>query len=529
MGYRMKKLHKILYVEDDEGLARLLQKKLERLQFKIDLAASGGAALEAVAAAAYDLILLDYNLPDMSGLEVLARIKCQDSCPPVIILTSSGDERVALAALEGGAADYAVKDSGQFYFDLLPAIMQTAFTQYQLLLDHQRQKRELAEAKEQAEQANQAKSEFLAMMSHEIRTPMNAVIGLARLLGGTPLNDKQRQMVTTLETNADILLKLVNDLLDLSRIEAGQIEFEQRAFTFEEIAKELRAVFETQAQAKGLQLVIEDQIGTQILLGDITRIQQILMNLIGNALKFTTQGEIRLTATPLSLTASEALLAITVQDTGVGIAAEKLASIFEKFVQADKTIARRFGGSGLGLAICKLLANHMGGDISVKSEPGHGSSFTLVLPLAVDNRDARRTLATHEPPDDGAGMVLIVEDYPANVMVTSMMLENLGFAVDAAASGTLALEKLHQRASPYAAILMDLQMDDMDGFEATRQIRAIEQQRGWRQQIIGVTAHALAGDRAACFEAGMDDYLSKPVSPDMLAEKLGKLKSRRAA
>ncbi|MDB5478812.1 MAG: response regulator receiver sensor hybrid histidine kinase [Alphaproteobacteria bacterium] len=514
-------LHKILYIEDDFGLARLLQKRLTPRGLEFDIAFTGEEGMACLRNNTYDLILLDNVLPDMNGIDLLDRLQPLDQQPPIILLTASGDERLAVTALEKGAADYAVKDTEQFYIDLLPAIMHAAFTRYKLMHENLQQRQDLEKAWQKAQAANQAKSEFLATMSHEIRTPLNVILGIGNLLDRTACDSKQREMIDVLNTNAAVLLGLVNDILDLSRVESGQIVLEEHLFTSGEILKDMEAMFALDATKKNLQFSIQDNSRNSAWRGDRLRVQQILMNLIGNAIKFTEQGHVRIAADKRN-----DALHITVEDSGIGISPDKQKTIFSKFVQADQSITRRFGGSGLGLSLSQSFAKMMNGEITVESEPGKGSVFTVILPLPFEKNGAEEIVPIQEEKpaaiDSGknSGHILLVEDYPANIMIATMMLESMDFTVDVVSSGIDAVKKIQEAGRAYHAILMDIQMQGMDGFEATRQIRALEREKPFRHLIIGATAHALAGDRERCLAAGMDDYISKPIDWDLLKKKV---------
>ena len=377
-------------------------------------------------------------------------------------------------------------------------------------------------AQRQAHKLAQAKSEFLAKMSHEIRTPLNGVIAAADLMAATQLNDEQHELLDTLRLSAKTLLGIINDILDFSKIEAGRMVLETLSFTPTVLVEEVVSIMAPAAHSKGL--TVRAELSSSLphsVAGDPLRLRQILLNFVGNAIKFTARGEVVIRAMRLKKGEGQsAWLRFEVQDTGVGIPPEKQAGIFDAFTQADSSVTRQYGGTGLGLAICKRLVELMGGQIGVYSQPGQGSCFWFEVPLPVIQENAPEettaqpsgsALNSHEL--DGV-RVLLVEDNPVNQKVAIRMLQKLGCVVELAENGQQALEKL-ERAS-YDIVLMDMQMPVMDGLTATRLLRQREQQTGHHQVVIALTANAMQTDRELCLEAGMDDYLSKPLTLDAL-------------
>ncbi|AUG01125.1 hybrid sensor histidine kinase/response regulator [Pseudomonas sp. 09C 129] len=369
---------------------------------------------------------------------------------------------------------------------------------------------QLIQTREEAERANNAKSDFLAMMSHELRTPMNGVLGMLQLLETTEMTDEQHEYAALASESTEHLLKVINDILDFSRIERSALELEHIPFNLAELISSSAQAFQHSAAQRGLDLQLRLPPGMESLQvkGDPTRIRQILVNLIGNALKFTEQGSV--TVEPQWQALDHELLWFTcsVRDSGIGISTESLELMFNAFQQADSSISRRYGGTGLGLPIARTLAERMGGTLRAQSEEGSGSVFTLEIPLAL-YQQSLPVLAprVHSGHAHGEGRnVLLVEDNPVNQTVIQAMLRSLGFTVSIATDGAQAIRSAESLI--FEAILMDCRLPLIDGYEATRQIRQLP---GCADlPIIALTANALQGDREACLSAGMNDYLAKP-------------------
>lgn len=429
-------------------------------------------------------------------------------------------------------------------FSIIGLFRQITFSEHQLSDSVLRLVNEVearTTAEQNAERANNIKSEFLANMSHEIRTPMNGIKGILDALEQEELNEKQQDYVKLASFSCESLMVLINDILDLAKIESGKLYIEHTDFDLEDLINNITRLHAATAQNKSLSLTCNASLGQTMVNGDPTRIRQVIDNLINNAIKFTETGGIILSIELSETEADKFQFSFTVEDTGIGIPKDKLAILFTPFHQVETSTTRRFGGSGLGLAISKQLVTKMGGSIQVDSEVGKGSRFSFNITLdrpstaeekaPADNDLKPQQQSPQKDHEPNKVKVLLVEDNDINIIVATAILEAFPLTIEVAKNGVQALQMIEKNRlsehEPYQAVLMDCQMPEMDGFETSRRLR--EDPNFQELPIIAMTANAMKGDKEKCLAAGMSDYISKPIDTNVIEEKLFKwLKVRRA-
>ena len=633
------KVVKILCVEDDELDRMIIKRAVKSSGMQIDLsfAEDIDEGKEQTTNIEYDCIFLDYNLPGGSGLELLKYIRANNNQSPVIIVTSQGDEKIAVEAMKNGASDYipknlltaeglaqsvrfvlkmkesqrekmriqrelletqkrlaavvanspiilflldiqgnftlfegkgvfmtgidtksqigkpiesisgfipisrrdfneaisgteitSVSQAGEKFFEVIYSPMKDENGQVNGVIGvaaditiHKMAEEQLKKAKQFAEDTAKIKEQFLANMSHEIRTPMNGIMGLTRILLGTALTDEQMKYLGSIKMCSDNLLVIINDILDLSKIEAGKMNFENVAFSAEDIVKHTVELFEPKASEKNISLSFSvDEAIPKAILGDPTRLSQITNNLVSNAIKFTNSGGVAIDIKLRSERAQNLTLDFEVRDTGIGIPESSLSSIFESFTQASSDTARKFGGTGLGLTIVKKLVELQGGSIDVRSAPGKGTTFFFHLTFSrASQEEIDRVGRDADSLFDVSHLsILIAEDNSINQMIIRKVFSDWGAKFEIADNGKRCIELLQQ--GSYDIVLMDIQMPEMDGNTAAKKIREELAEPLRSIPIMAMTAHATSVEKQRCFDSGMNEYISKPFDPSELKRKL---------
>lgn len=531
---------RVMIVEDERIVAFNLRQRLLRLGYEVPaVVASGEQALTGVDETSPDIVLMDINIEGkMDGIQTAECLG--ETSPPIIYLTAHSEETTLARARSTKPYGYLIKP---FSERELHATIQMALQRWDVekalhaakleieVINAELEGRikertqQLLDAKCEAELANNAKSLFLANMSHEIRTPLNAVLGLCYLLQKTELTDLQFDYVKKADAAAHYLLGILNDILDFSKVEAGKLDLEEIDFNLDDLLENVGTIVSVQAQERGLDLNIDKNNAVGLALrGDPLRLQQVLMNLSSNALKFTDSGKVTISVRALDQIDDGVRLLFSVKDTGPGLSRDQVGRLFEAFQQADSSTTRRYGGTGLGLVICKRLVQLMGGDIGVDSMLGQGSNFyfELVLPRVT----TQKTLSESLPLEDAkarlrGARVLLVEDNQLNQEVAKAILEHEGVKVDIAENGRVAVDIIRTKGVDYYhLVLMDLQMPELDGFGATQQIRALSGSE--RLPIVAMTADTVKEDRTRCLEIGMSDFVSKPMRITKLLTMLAK-------
>lgn len=502
----MDKIIRVLLVEDSISDARLTKLYLEKATTGGPFSFTHFTNLDDAiheCSQRFDVVLLDLGLPDSEGPKGVARLRTVSEAP-IIVLSGSRDEALALDAVREGAQDYLMKD------DLDSRHLARAIS---YAIERHAMSEALAAAKEKAEIASKAKSDFLAVMSHEFRTPMNGLLGCLNLISDHEIPTELEELLEMVESCARGQLTLIDDILDLSQIESGKADIVCEESSLKEIIVSVVEAMRLAANSKGIDLSfhiapdVNDTVET-----DGRRVRQILFNLIGNALKFTDSGKI---AVKVELADAE-YLRFEVTDTGIGVPADKQRCIFDEFTQVDSSRNRRFSGTGLGLAICKQLVYFLGGEISVQSEEGQGSTFTFTIRSRSSPAKSTATESTliDSSPRGFSELyplaILVVDDSPAFRTLIEKSFLDLGYRVDLASTGAVAIEMSHSKR--YDLVLTDLNLPGLDGFEASREIKSLYERKGHTTRIVALTVFETPEMKKRCLDAGMMDLLSKPCS-----------------